>query len=586
MTPELSEFEKRRLENIKRNQELLKSLEFDSINDSIVRSALVSKPILTTRSKRAVPSTTSNKRRTHHIAKTNEAVAPLRKSRRLQGIKADDEVAREEAEKASEAQRDLEVEKRTRVGGDIDLENLLHVNDKSEAAVDDRAWEQMWYNFSGGEKVNEGDFFDKIKYKDRNEPKQVKQEDGIDTYSVNRNKSKSIPQLREEISSLQLDQRFDPADIRMTPERIFSMAFHPTLNKPLIFAGDKVGTLGIWDAFNPLNKQETDFKERVKKEEDEDEDNEPNDEEQPNILQLKIHTRTVSSIRFSPESTNTTKLFTSSYDGSIRLLDLNKKVSSEMYVYPSDPRNPVAISDLCFAGSDPNLLYFTTLEGQMGRKDIRQDTKNNDADLYRLHDKKIGGFHVNPIAPHLVVTASLDRTMKLWDMRMINKKEDSESTPHLCGVYDSRLSISCAEWNGNNNVVVNGYDDSIRVFDFNTSFAKSELKLESSQVFNNLDDKEYTTETLVPTARVKHNCQTGRWVTILKSHWQQSPSDRIDRFVIGNMNRYIDVYTADGRQLAHLGHPLMSAVPAVSQFHPTCNWIVGGSASGKAYLWK
>jgi hypothetical protein len=52
------------------------------------------------------------------------------------------------------------------------------------------------------------------------------------------------------------------------------------------------------------------------------------------------------------------------------------------------------------------------------------------------------------------------------------------------------------------------------------------------------------------------------------------------------MNRYVDVYSAKGEQLAQLGDPdWISAVPAVAQFHPSQDWIAGGTASGKLCLW-
>ena len=71
----------------------------------------------------------------------------------------------------------------------------------------------------------------------------------------------------------------------------------------------------------------------------------------------------------------------------------------------------------------------------------------------------------------------------------------------------------------------------------------------------------------------------------LRAQWQAQPSDSVQRFCIGNMNRFVDVYTAKGQQLAQLGGDSITAVPAVAQFHPTNDWIAGGTASGKLCLW-
>lgn len=52
------------------------------------------------------------------------------------------------------------------------------------------------------------------------------------------------------------------------------------------------------------------------------------------------------------------------------------------------------------------------------------------------------------------------------------------------------------------------------------------------------------------------------------------------------MNRFVDIYSGDGQQLAQLsGEGLITAVPAVAVFHQSKDWVVGGTASGKACLW-
>lgn len=59
----------------------------------------------------------------------------------------------------------------------------------------------------------------------------------------------------------------------------------------------------------------------------------------------------------------------------------------------------------------------------------------------------------------------------------------------------------------------------------------------------------------------------------------------MQRFCIGNMNRFIDIYTATGEQLAQLGDDSITAVPAVAQLHPRNDWVAGATASGKLCLW-
>jgi hypothetical protein len=62
------------------------------------------------------------------------------------------------------------------------------------------------------------------------------------------------------------------------------MTFHPTETKPLIFAGDKMGHLGIFDASQEYPTS------AVKKEDDDEEEDDPD----PVMTTLKPHTRTIS----------------------------------------------------------------------------------------------------------------------------------------------------------------------------------------------------------------------------------------------------------------------------------------------------
>ncbi|CAI4211681.1 unnamed protein product [Parascedosporium putredinis] len=221
---------------------------------------------------------------------------------------------------------------------------------------------------------------------------------------------------------------------------------------------------------------------------------------------------------------------------------------------PRDPAEDAPISALDAAHADPQLLYFSTLQGLVGRVDLRDPA--NTVEQWVLSEQKIGGFSLHPTQPHLLATASLDRTVKIWDLRKMSGSGDDKA-PALVAEHPSRLSVSHAAWG---------------------PAATSPLRPTTTP-------SKSTPSPTPPTHVVPHNNQTGRWVTILKPQWQQQPHDGIPKFVIGNMNRFVDVYAADGRQLAQLNGDGISAVPAVAQFHPTLDWVAGGTASGKLCLW-
>jgi WD40 repeat protein len=344
-------------------------------------------------------------------------------------------------------------------------------------------------------------------------------------------------------------------EIKITPERVYSLGFHPTADRPLIFAGDKMGNLGLFDASQASPEV---------KAEDNGDDEEPDDLPEPAITAFKLHSRTISSFLF-PADPNF--LYSGSYDSSIRKLDLQKEVAVEVYAPASmDVDEPISGIDIPY--TDPNIMYFSTLNGAFGRHDIRTPS---DTEMWQLSEKKIGGFSLHPLQPHLVATASLDRTLRIWDLRKISGKGDARQ-PHLVGEHTSRLSVSHAAWSAAGHVATASYDDTVKIYDF-TSASKWKIGHE-------LDES-----AMEPSAVIKHNNQTGRWVTILKAQWQQRPEDGIQKFVIGNMNRFVDVYTSEGEQLAQLGGDGITAVPAVAQFHPTRDWVAGGTASGKLCLW-
>lgn len=272
----------------------------------------------------------------------------------------------------------------------------------------------------------------------------------------------------------------------MVPERIYSMAFHPEPSKPLVFAGDKLGNSGIFDASQPGRT--------VKQEDDDDDDA---DEIEAVITSFHLHTRTISSFLFSPA--NPSQLYSCSYDSSIRVLDLATSKSTEVYG-PADHDMDEPLSGVEIDPDSPHVLYFSRLDGHIGRHDTRASGKSATT-LWQMSDKKIGGFSIHPQFPHYLATASLDRTMKLWDLRKTVWWEGDGKRPALLGEHTSRLSISHAAFNSVGQVATSSYDDTIKIYSFEHMAAwKHGVQLPE--------------ESMKPGTVVKHNNQTGRWVTM------------------------------------------------------------------------
>jgi len=537
---EPSGFEAQRLANIAARDKLLAELE---VKKNAAQVALHSKPAKRPASSK--PKSTPAKRI------KQEDIAPRRTSSRLAGIQADSEVQREKQEKEYIELKERDIERRKRNTedlklGDISLNGGINAFFGSDALLRPVA------------KPHERTF-------------------GED--EIKETTDKDLKELREKMSGLEIWDAWEPNRIKITPERIYSASFHPTEEKPIVFMGDKLGHLGIVDASQTPEVSGV-------KQEDEDEDD-VEDYSDPVITQIKPHTRTISSMHTHPSNPGT--LFTGSYDSSIRTIDLQKQIAVEIYG-PSDKLEDSPVSGIDMSATDPNTVYFTTLHGSFGQHDYR--TPSTETKLYELSDKKIGGFTLNPLAPHYLATASLDRTMKLWDLRKITK-----SLPTLVGEHESRLSVSHAAFNTAGQVATSSYDDTIKIHSFgvgpiSSAQSTASRKLKVKQPTERLENMQtwktshvLDPELMDPEVTISHNNQTGRWVTILRPQWQRHPSDGIQKLVIGNMNRFVDVYSATGEQLAQLGGNGITAVPAVAVFHPTKDYIAAGTASGKLCLW-
>ncbi|KAL7796689.1 WD40-repeat-containing domain protein [Trichoderma ceciliae] len=503
----LSAFERRRLENIAANKALLSEISVTA--KKIIPDKPVSRPSAPRKKTRAEPVLREPRRGT-------------RMSSRLAGVAADDEVLKRKLEVEAEHQAEQVKAKRLRIGDDLNLGDIV---------VDGKKWTS---SMDGLKDIFRG------------------AQPGVRTFSeydIKDTTDGDLKNLRLRMSGLKLYEHWIPNDIKITPQRVYALGFHPTEDKPIVFAGDKEGAMGVFDGSQTAPEVADD-----------------DDVPDPVISAFKVHARTITAFAFS--SIDASSVFSASYDSSIRKLDLEKGVSVQVFA-PENAHEDLPISALEIPAAEPNMLYFSTLDGSVGRHDARAA---ENLELWTLSQQKIGGFSMHPLHPYLLATASLDRTVKVWDLRKMSGKGDLRH-PMLLGEHESRLSVSHASWSAGGHVATSSYDDTIKIYDFSEA-----SKWKPGQSID--------TQKMKPTHTIRHNNQTGRWVTILKPQWQKNPKDGIQKFTVGNMNRFVDVYAADGSQLAQLGGEGISAVPAVAHFHPTMDWVAGGTASGKLCLWQ
>lgn len=528
---ELTEFQKKRLENIKRNNDLLKKLQLHGAASQIKKESGVD-----TLGPRKTAKLPARKTRKAKIDKVSPV--PIRRSSRIRGEKVDGEgipnvndnqLLKLKSESSPSNNLNLEEIKNIPVIGDVKLSDILAM---SEAADDEkdaedvkkRTQDELMSKFQifANKNFSSGDFFEVLK--------------------ENRAKfTGDSPELEKQQQDYDLVPYdvFPMNDIKLTYERINSMYFHPSIDRKLIIGGDTGGTVGFWNVRDePLNENGED------------------DLVDPDITRVKLFTKSVSKIDCLPNDMS--KIIIGSYDGTLRTVDMNTLQSDKISTLVNEYDDIIGISDCQFSYDDPNLLYMVTLSGEFLTYDVR--IKNPDHTLKRLSDKKIGSMSINPKKSYEIATGSLDRTLKVWDLRKTVQKPDWSQyddfpSHQIVATYDSRLSVSSVSYScSDDTIVCNGYDDTIRLF-----------------------DADKLNEDLEPRLTMKHNCQTGRWTSILKAKFK--PNENV--FGIANMGRAIDIYNSKGEQLAHLSTP---TVPAVLAWHPFKKWIVGGNSSGKGFL--
>ncbi|PHH60511.1 hypothetical protein CDD81_1601 [Ophiocordyceps australis] len=508
---EMSAFERRRLENIAANKAIL--TEISTTAKKII-------PVKKETSKTSTP-----RRRTRGEASKREPSRPTRMSSRLAGLGAETDSAQKRALAIEIEQAKAEnASKKARVNSDLNLHDII---------VDGKKWTNSIDGLKG---LLRG------------------AQPGVRTFTkteIEETTDKSLKDLQLRMSSLKLYEQWMPNDIKITPQRVYALGFHPTPDKPVVFAGDKEGAMGVFDGSQTRPEVDDDADDFTRVD--------------PVISAFKIHARTITSFVFSPQETNT--VFTSSYDSTIRRMDIEKGVSVQVFAPPND-HDDMPLSALDMTASEPNLLFYSTLDGGVGRIDLRDPESN---EMWMLSEQKIGGFSLHPLHPHLIATASLDRTMKIWDTRRITGKGDYRH-PILLGEHESRLSVSHASWSAGGHIATSSYDDTIKIYDFANAGSWK-------------PGHDIGPRAMEPKHQIRHNNQTGRWVTILKPQWQKRPLDGIQKLAIANMNRFVDVFSSDGAQLAQLDGDGITAVPAVAHFHPSMDWVAGGSGSGKLCLW-
>ncbi|XP_071500195.1 WD repeat-containing protein 76-like [Diadema antillarum] len=319
---------------------------------------------------------------------------------------------------------------------------------------------------------------------------------------------------------------------KVVPERIFSVAVHPTCEKTIVCAGDKWGKIGVWDVNSTQG--------------------------QDGVFLFEPHARPVNTLRFDPNNAN--KLYSVSYDGTVRCGDLEKMVFEEVYATEDED---TWTSYFDFLSSDARSLLVTQNEGTGHVAVIDPRSRGTKAEsVYMVHPRNAKTVSVHPTMPSYFVTASTDATAALWDIR--NLKEKGLNKPVATMPHSKSVSSAFFSPITGSKILTTSFDDKISIFE--TESAKEGKLTGAKRVLWQ-----------------SHNNHTGRWLSPFKAMWHPR---REDMYVVGSMcqPRRIEVFTTKGKLLHNFSHEFLASVCSLNAFHPTRDMIVGGNSSGKLHV--
>nr|GLL20329.1 WD repeat-containing protein 76 [Ipomoea trifida] len=314
----LTDYERRRLENIKRNEEMLAALKIQSrLSDLSAATAVAKRPRVQNKSYKLSP----------EKKQKSEAPIVLRRSLRTQGKPPDASVADGLKDDFDESIK----------------KNKLGLQSSPKKLPTEPVPINMKDAFSGENNGSNQQLIETIKGLSR----KSQLDENADQEPIFCDlKKKRRPSGSVDIESL----RLEPENIaRVVPGRILNVKFFPTTGMRMVVVGNKFGNIGFWNA--------------DAKEEDGD-----------GIYLYQPHSAPVSGIVI--ESFSMPKMYTCCYDGFIRLMDIEKELFDSIYF------SDYSIYALSQRPDDVNSLYYAEGNGKLGIWDLRAGKSSSSWSLH------------------------------------------------------------------------------------------------------------------------------------------------------------------------------------------------------------
>lgn len=309
------------------------------------------------------------------------------------------------------------------------------------------------------------------------------------------------------------------------------MCWLPSTSKLVVATGDKNGHIGLWDVDFANNA------EKVKGSWDEAFDG---------VLLCKPHDEYISGLKWIQEGRS--GLYSCSYDGSLRLLDLEQRKFLEVYRSDTESYSAFGIN------GSRQCVYLGDNRGGFTIVDLRSGEKV--ASKMDLHEKKVNSVDVEPLNETYVATTSSggNDIVSIWDSRKISKGKPLLVLPHSRACHSAYFSPA-----GTSEILTTCFDNHLRVWE-DVSRAKATL---SNQIY--------------------HNNNTGRWVLPFRAIWSVDGSTILS----GSMKRELEFFDAKtGSLVVSHASEYMTAIPSRSSVHPLLPVVAAGTSSGRVHIFR
>ena len=217
---------------------------------------------------------------------------------------------------------------------------------------------------------------------------------------------------------------------KLTENRVTSVYCLPTADKLIVIAGDKAGYLGIWDVDSPVTGH-------------------------GGVYRYRPHTETV--IKLHSYSHEPSKLFSVSYDGTIRSIDLNHTAFTYVFEAPESV-NDISYTDASFDNNNLNRVIIGTSHGTVNQIDFRQNNKY--VSKIEIANSKLNSIQIHPHQEHILIATAggKDGCTTIHDLRKLSNKPLFTINQH-----DKSVNAAYVTPNGNYLVSVS-QDNTIKIF--------------------------------------------------------------------------------------------------------------------------